>query len=110
MPIVNAQLWTSIKLTALDVELAVEKARSSRLEMVTQVKNAYFSVLLAKEAFSVYKEVYENAIANFEQIDKKYKAQKASEMEYLRAKTNVSNAIPNVYNAESSIILALWQL
>ena len=110
MPIVNAQLWTSIKLTALDVELAVEKARSSRLDMVTQVKNAYFSVLLAKEAFNVYKEVYENAIANFEQIDKKYKAQKASEMEYLRAKTNVSNAIPNVYNAESSIILALWQL
>lgn len=110
MPIVNAQLWKSIKLSALDVELAVEKARSSRLDMVTQVKNAYYSVLLAKEAFNVYKEVYENAVANFTNIEKKFNAQKASQMEYLRAKTTVSNAIPNVYNAESSVILALWQL
>lgn len=110
MPIVNAQLWKSLKISGLGVELAVEKARSSRLDMVTQVKNAYYACLLSKEAFNVYKDVYENAVANFELVEKKYQAQKASEMDYLRAKTNVSNAIPNVYNAESSVILALWQL
>ncbi len=110
MPLVNAQLWKSIKVSGLGVELAVEKARSSKLDMVTQVKQAYFGVLLAKEAFEVYKEVYENAVANFEIVEKKHDAQKASEMEYLRAKTNVSNAIPNVFNAESSVVLSLWQL
>ncbi len=110
MPVVNAQLWKTIRLSGLDVELAVEKARSSRLETVTQVKNAYFGTLLAKEAFAVYKEVYENALKNYEETEKKYKAEKASEMELLRAKTTVANAIPNVYNAESSVILALWQL
>ena len=110
MPLVNAQVWKSIKLSALDVELAVEKARTSRLEMVTQVKNAYYGVLLAKEAFNVYKEVYENAVKNYEETKKKYDSEKISEMELLRAKTSVANAIPNVYNAESSIILALWQL
>ncbi len=110
MPLVNVQLWKTLKLSGLDVELAVEKARSSRLETVTQVKNAYFGTLLAKEAFAVYKDVYENAVKNFEETEKKYKAEKASEMEYLRAKTTVANAIPNVYNAESSVILALWQL
>ncbi len=110
MPIVNAQVWQSIKISGLDVELAVEKARSSRLETVTQVKNAYFATLLAKEAFDVYKEVYENAVDNFNETKKKYDAEKASEMELLRASTTVANAIPNVYNAESSIILALWQL
>ena len=31
-------------------------------------------------------------------------------MDFTRAKTAVANAIPNVYNAESSVILALWQL
>ena len=31
-------------------------------------------------------------------------------MDLIRAKTTVANAVPNVYNAESSIILALWQL
>ncbi|MCQ2143014.1 MAG: TolC family protein [Bacteroidales bacterium] len=110
MPIINSQLWTSIKISGLGVETAVEKARSSKIEMVSQVKQAYLGALLAKEAFNVYRDVYENAVENFAQIERKYQAQKASEMEYLRAKTTVSNAIPNVFNAESSIILALWQL
>lgn len=108
--LVNAQLWESLKISGQSVDLAVEKARSSRLDMVTQVKQAYYAVLLAKEAFNVYKDVYENACENFEQIQKRYKAEKASELEYTRAKSVVANAIPNVYNAESSVILALWQL
>jgi outer membrane protein TolC len=110
MPLVNAQLWKSLKISGLDVELAVEKARSSRLDMVTQVKNAYFATLLAKEAFEVYRQVYENAVQNLEETEKKYRAQKVSDMEVLRAKTTVANAVPNVYNAEGSVILALWQL
>ena len=110
MPLVNAQLWKSLKISGLDVELAVEKARSSRLDMVTQVKNAYYSILFAKEALNVYKEVYDNAVKNFEETKKKYDAEKISEMEFIRSKTTVANAIPNVYNAESSVILALWQL
>ena len=110
MPIVNAQLWESLKISGMDVELAVEKARSSRLEMVTQVKNAYFATLFAKEAAEVYGQVYDNALKNLQETQKKYDAQKASEMELLRAKTTVENAVPNVYNAESSIVLALWQL
>ena len=110
MPLVNAQLWKSLSISGLDVELAVEKARSSRLETVTQVKNAYFATLLAKEAFKVYKDVYENAVSNYDEAKKKFDAEKISEMELLRAKTTVASAIPNVYNAESSIILALWQL
>ena len=110
MPLVNAQLWQAIKISGLDVELAVEKARSSRLDMVTQVKNAFYAVLLAKEARDVYDQVYENALRNYDETKKKYDAQKASEMDLLRAKTTVENAVPNVYNSESSVILALWQL
>ena len=110
MPLVNAQLWKSIQISALDVELAVEKARSSRLDMVTQVKNAYYSILLAKEAAEVYNQVYENALRNLAETQRKYDAQKVSEMELIRAKTTVESAVPNVYNAESSVILALWQL
>ncbi|MDY4481880.1 MAG: TolC family protein [Candidatus Cryptobacteroides sp.] len=110
MPIINAQLWESVKITGMDVELAVEKARSSRLNMVSQVKNAYYAVLFAKEAFDVYREVYENALNNYYETEKKYNVQKATELDMARAKTNVANAIPNVYNAESSVMLSLWQL
>ena len=110
MPLVNAQLWESIKLSGDQVELAVEQARSSRLDMVTQVKQAFYAVLFAKEGFNVYKSVYENAKANFEQTERRYKVQKASELELSRAASTMANAIPNVYNAENSVMLALWQL
>lgn len=66
MPLINAQLWKSLKISGQNVELAVEKARSSRLDMVTQVKQSYYAVLLAKEALNVYKDVYDNAVKNFE--------------------------------------------
>ena len=110
MPLINAQLWESLRISGQAVDLAVEKARSSRLDMVTQVKQAYYAVLLAKEAFNVYKDVYENAVENFVQTERRYNAEKASELEYTRAKSVVAGAIPNVYNAESSVMLALWQL
>ena len=110
MPLVNAQLWKSLHVSDEDVELAVEKARSSRLETVNQVKQMYFACLLAKKAFEVYRSAYENALANCEQIQRRYNAQKASELELTRAKTTLANAIPNVYDSESAVILALWQL
>ncbi len=110
MPIVNFQLWESLKISGKGVDIAVEKARESRLEMVTQVKQAYYAVLLAKEAFEVYKSVYENAVENYQHIRNKYNAQKASELEMTRAKSSMASAIPNVYNAESTVMLSLWQL
>ena len=110
MPLVNAQLWKSIKISGEDVELAVEKARASRLDMVTQVKQAFYAVQLAKEAYKVYEEVYDNAVENFRQTEMRYNAQKASELEYTRAKTAVANAIPNLYDAENNIDMTLWQL
>ncbi len=110
LPLVNAQLWKSLSISGEDVELAVEKARSSRLDLVTQVKQAYYSVLLAKEVDKVYNGVYDNAVANLDQTQKRFNAQKTSELDLIRAKTAVANAIPNLYNAENSIALALWQL
>lgn len=110
MPLVNAQLWENLKISDMDVELAVEKARGSRLEMVTEVKKAFFACLLAKEAYEVYARVYDNAVENLELIQMKYNAQRASELDLTRAKTNVASAIPNMYDAESNIILTLWQL
>ena len=110
MPLVNAQLWESLRLTGDQVELSVEQARESRLGTVTSVKQAFYAVLMAKEAFEVYKEVYENAVENFKQTEMRFNAQKASELDLTRAKANVAAAIPNVYNAENGVMRALWQL
>ena len=110
MPLVNAQLWKSLKVSALDVELAVEKARSSRQDMVEQVTKAYYTVLLAKESLGVYKRVYDNAVENHRIIEKRYSVGQVSEYDFIRSQVSVANAEPNVFNAENSIVLALWQL
>lgn len=110
MPIVNAQLWTSLKISALDVELAVEKARSSRLDMVEQVATAYYSALMAKESLSLYKRVYDNAVENNKNVKKKYDVGSVSEYDLITSNVSVQNAIPNVFEAENSVTLTLWQL
>ena len=110
MPLVNAPLWESLKLSALDVELAVEQARSSKVSMISQVKQAFYGVLLAKESLAVMTQVYDNAQANYEKTLNRYQVGKASELEKLRAQVNVMNAEPNVSSAENAVLLATWQL
>ena len=110
MPLVNFQLWESLRLTGDQVELAVEQARESRLGTVASVKQAYYGILFAKEAYKVYNSVYENAVENFRLTEMRYNAARASELDLTRAKANVAAAIPNLYNAENSVELALWQL
>ena len=110
MPVVNAQLWKSLKLSAMDVELAVEQARSSRIDMIEQVSKAFYQVLLAKDSYDVYKRVYDNAVENHKIVEKRYKVGQVSEYDYIRSQVSVANAEPNMFNAENSIVLALWQL
>lgn len=110
MPLVNFQLWESLRITGDQVELAVEKARESRLGTVASVKQAYFAVLMAKASYDVYNAVYENAVQNYKLTESRYNARKASEMDLARAQSTLAAAIPNLYNAENSIYLGLWQL
>ena len=110
MPVVNAQLWESLKVSVADVMLSIEKARSSQIDMIEQVSQAYFSVLLAKESHAVYKRVYENAVENNKNIKMRYEVGSISEFDYISSNVSVQNAIPNLIEAENSVVLALWQL
>ena len=110
MPLVNASLWESLKLSGMDVEMAVEQARSSKIAMVKQVKQAFYAVLLAQESYKVMNQVYENAQKNYEKTLQRFNVGKASEVERLRAQVTLMNAEPNVSSAENAVLLATWQL
>ena len=110
MPVVNAQLWESLKVSVADVMLAIEKARSSQIDMIEQVSQAFFSVLLAKESLVVYQRVYDNAVENNKNIKKRYEVGSVSEYDFISSNVSVQNAIPNVIEAQNSVVLALWQL
>ncbi len=110
LPVVNAQLWQSLKVSALDVELAVEQARSSRIDMIEQVTKAYYGILLAKQSQDLYQSVYDNAVENNDIVKKKFDVGAVSEYDLIRSNVSVQNALPNVIEAEYTVTLALWQL
>lgn len=108
--LIGAQVWTSLKLSKLDIELALEKARGSRIDMIETVTSSYYAVLLAKESNKVYKKVYDNAVKNNENIRKKYEVGSVSEYDFITSSVSVKNAETDVIASQNAIVLALWQL
>ena len=72
MPLVNASLRKSLSISALDVELAVEQARSSKIAMVNQVKKSFYAVLLASDSYRVFKQSYDNVMENYLYFKRKF--------------------------------------
>ena len=110
LPIISAQLWKQLAISADEVELAVEKSRSSKLSMVSQVRQAFYGVLLAKDSYVTFKENYDNAMSNYVDIKQKYEQGLSSEYDLIRADVSVKNAEPSMFDAENAIVLAEWQL
>ena len=110
MPLVNASLWKSLSISALDVELSIEQARSSKISMVNQVKKSFYGVLLANDSYRVFKESYDNAMENYLDIKKKYEQGTVAEYDLIRADVTVKNSEPNMLQALNSLTLAKWQL
>lgn len=110
MPLVNAALWKSLSISGLDVEMAVEQARSSKIDMVNLVRKSFYSVLLANDSYRVFKESYDNAMENYTDIKKKYDQGLVAEYDLIRADVSVRNIEPNMLQAENALVLAKWQL
>ena len=110
MPLINASLWKSLRISATDVELAVEQARSSKLSMINQVKKGFYAVLLAHDSYVVFKQSYDNAMENYLDIKRKYEQGTVAEYDLIRADVTVKNTEPSLLQAENALVLAKWQL
>ena len=110
LPLVNVSLWKELRITADNVELTVEKARASRLSLIEQVRKAYYAVLLAKDVYDVYKEDYDMAVENCQNVQAKYESGTVAQYDLIRAQVAVENAAPNVYDSKNAILLAKWRL
>lgn len=110
LPLVNAALWKSLSISALDVEVAIEQARASKIDMVNQVKKGFYAVLLANDSYRVFKETYDNAMENYLDIKKKYEQGTVAEYDLIRADVTVKNSEPNMLQALNALVLAKWRL
>ena len=108
--VVAPALWKSLELSSLDVELAVESARSSRINMVNSVRKAYYGVLFARDARNVLQGSYDNAILSYNNIKDKFTQGLVSEFDLIRADVNVKNIKPDLIQAQNAFNLATLSL
>lgn len=110
LPIIAPQLWKSINLSDKQILQNVESARKSRLSLINQVKNAYYTLLLSEDSYRVMLDSYENAKFSHEVYQKRYKVGAASEYDVLRTSVTVKNIEPQLEQSKIAIKQAQLQL
>lgn len=110
VPVIAPQLWASLKISDQQIARAVEQARASRLDMVNQVKNAYYALQLAYDSKQVVQESYDMAALTHDTYVKRHALGDASEYEVLRASVAMKNIEPQILQCEIAVKRAHLQL
>ena len=110
LPLVMPMLWSNLKLSNMDIDLAVESARSSKIELVNQVKQAFYTYLLAKQSYEVLQRSYSNIEASNQLVTNMFNQGLVSEFEKLRSDVALQNQRPAVTSAAKSTRLAEMRL
>ena len=110
LPIVSFPLWSSLKLSSMDIDMALESARSSKIELVNQVKQAYYTYLLAKQSHEVLQASYDNLEASNQLVTQSFEQGLVSEFEKLRSDVALQNQRPAVSSAAKAVKLAAMRL
>lgn len=110
LPIIAPALWKAISLSQTQIEQNLESARSSRLEMVNQVNQAYYSLMLAIASRDVIQQNYDIAKYNAEVFRKMHEQGTASEYDVLRSEVQVKNVEPSLLDADISVKQCQLQL
>jgi outer membrane protein TolC len=110
LPIIVPSLWKSIKLSDNQILQNIENARSSRLSLVNQVKNAYYALLLARDSKRVIEKNHETALLTADIYKKQFEIGVASEYDATRAQVAATTLEPSILDAENSITALKLQL
>lgn len=110
VPLVAPQLWKSIEVSEEQVQLAIEQARGSKVNTIAQVKNAYYSLMLARDSYQALLAGYRTAERNAEETKKKFELGSVSEYDKLTADVQLESIKPNLLQAQNGIKLAEMQL
>ena len=110
LPIIVPALWKSIKLSDTQILQNIELARSSRLSLINQVKNAYYALLLAHDSKRVIEANHSTALLTADIFDKQYEIGVASEYDKTRARVAATTLEPSILDAENSITALKLQL
>ncbi|MBR3883693.1 MAG: TolC family protein [Bacteroidaceae bacterium] len=110
LPLYAPAAYRTITMTKKDIELAVEKSRASKIEMVNQVTKAFFQLMLAQDSYKVLMDNYKQAEINYDIVKAKFEQGSVSEYDKISSEVQVRSAWPNVVSGENAVELAKLQL
>lgn len=110
LPLVAAPTWYNLKLSQIDVQNAIESARSSKIALINQVKSAYYGLLLAQDSYRVLQINFANVEMTAKNINDKYEQGLASDFDKLRADVQVANQKPQLTSAQQAVNLSAMML
>lgn len=110
IPLYAPTVYQNMKLSKTDIQIAQEQARKSRLDLINQVKKAYYAALLSQDSHSVMVSSHETAKKNYDVVSKKYEVGKVSEFDKLSAEVQMRATNSSVVSAKNAVTLAMLKL
>lgn len=110
MPLVAPTLWKAISIADTQILANLEQSRASRLDLVHQVNQAYYSLMLAISSRDVIRDNYELARYNADLYEMQFQAGTASEYDVLRSSVQVKNVEPELLQADIAVKQCQLQL
>lgn len=110
VPIFSQSLYKNIQLSEIELRATVESARSSKLDLIMQVKNTFYGIVMLKQSYLVLQQSYKNAKESAENIKRMYEQGLASEYDKIRTDVAVRNISPALTQANNALEMSKLQL
>lgn len=96
-------VFRTLKMNDTQMAAAVEAARASRVDLVAEVKKAFYNILLAEQSLEVLRESESTVQRTVDDTKLQYDNGLASEYDLLTAQVQLSNLRPSILQTENSI-------
>ncbi|WP_291529005.1 TolC family protein [Bacteroides sp. UBA939] len=110
LPLFAPSVYKAMSITKTDIELAVEKSRASKLDLVNQVTKAYYQLMLAQDSYDVLQKSYKLAEDNFNVVNAMFQQGAVSEFDKISAEVQMRSIKPSVISAGNAVTLSKLQL
>lgn len=102
----GGQIGAGLEMARYFRQISETNTDRMRENIVLQVYNGYYDVLLAEAALEVSTAAYDRAVAQYEGVQQFYEAGTVSDYDVLRARVEVTNAHPPVTQARNGLAIA----
>ena len=110
LPLFAPAVYRAMSMTKTDIELAVEKSRASKQDLVNQVTKAYYQLMLTQDSYDVLQKSYKLAEDNYNIVNAKYRQGTVSEFDKITAEVQMRSVKPSVISAGNAVTLSKLQL